>query len=107
MRKHRMASKEYAFPLIKKNMLSQISSPSLILLLSIPAHSPLSSVGRIFKRFIINPTELKGVLAHEIGHIKNRDILIQSVASSSGAAITYLAYIAMFTGIGGDDEEGG
>jgi heat shock protein HtpX len=56
---------------------------------------------------LLNAMELKGVLAHEIGHIKNRDILIQSVASTLGAAITYLAYIGMFGGFGGDDEEGG
>ncbi len=56
---------------------------------------------------LLTPTELKGVLAHEIGHIMNRDILIQSVASTLGAAITYLAYIGMFGGLGGDDEEGG
>ena len=58
---------------------------------------------------LLNPTELKGVLAHEIGHIKNRDILIQSVASTLGAAITYLAYYGPFLGGmgGGDDDEGG
>jgi len=57
---------------------------------------------------LLNPTELKGVLAHEIGHIKNRDILIQSVASTLGAAITYLAYYGPFLGgFGGDDDEGG
>ena len=57
---------------------------------------------------LLTPTELKGVLAHEIGHIMNRDILIQSVASTLGAAITYLAYYGPFLGgMGGDDEEGG
>jgi heat shock protein HtpX len=70
-----------------------------------PEHGVVAVTTGILR--VLNPTELKGVLAHEIGHIKNRDILIQSVASTLGAAITYLAYIAMFTGIGGDDEEGG
>ncbi len=51
--------------------------------------------------------ELAGVLGHELGHIKNRDILIQTVASTIGAAITYLAYFGMFFGGTGDDEEGG
>jgi heat shock protein HtpX len=57
---------------------------------------------------LLTPGELKGVLAHEISHIKNRDILIQSVASTLGAAITYLAYYGPFLGgMSGDDEEGG
>jgi heat shock protein HtpX len=47
--------------------------------------------------------ELKGVLAHELAHIRNRDILIQSVAATIGGAITYLGYMLMFFG-GGDDE---
>ena len=70
-----------------------------------PQHGAVAVTTGILR--ILNPTELKGVLAHEIGHIKNRDILIQSVASTLGAAITYLAYIGMFGGLGGDDEEGG
>jgi len=57
---------------------------------------------------LLTPTELKGVLAHEIGHIKNRDILIQTVASTLGAAITYLAYYGPFLGgFSRDDDEGG
>lgn len=57
---------------------------------------------------LLTPGEVKGVLAHEIGHIKNRDILIQSVASTLGAAITYLAYYGPYLGgLGRDDEEGG
>jgi heat shock protein HtpX len=46
--------------------------------------------------------ELKGVLAHELAHIRNRDVLIQSVAATIGGAITYLGYMLMW--FGGDDE---
>lgn len=54
---------------------------------------------------ILTREELKGVLAHELAHIKNRDILIGSIAATIGAAITYLAYFAMFFG-GGRDRGG-
>jgi heat shock protein HtpX len=69
-----------------------------------PAHGAVAVTTGILR--LLNSTELKGVLAHEMGHIKNRDILIQSVASTLGAAITYLGYIGMFGGFGGDDDEG-
>ena len=48
--------------------------------------------------------ELKGVLAHEISHVKNRDILIGSVAAAVGAGITYIAQFGAFFGGGNDDE---
>src|SRR5918992_5599233 len=51
---------------------------------------------------LLSEDELRGVLAHELAHIQHRDILIQSVASAIGAAITYLAYMMMW--FGGDNE---
>jgi len=54
--------------------------------------------------------ELEGVLAHELSHIKHRDILIQSVAATLAGAITMIANwarFAAFFGGGGDDDEGG
>lgn len=59
---------------------------------------------------ILTPTELKGVLAHEIGHIRNRDILIQTVAATVAGAIMILADMARwgaFFGMAREDEEGG
>ncbi len=71
-----------------------------------PEHGVVAVTTGILR--LLPPEELKGVLAHEMGHIKNRDILIQSVASTLGAAITYLAYYGPFLfGRSGDDEEGG
>lgn len=53
----------------------------------------------------MNEQELEGVLAHELAHIKNRDMLISTIAATMAGAITQLAYIAMF--FGGRDDEGG
>ncbi len=50
---------------------------------------------------LLSEDELRGVLAHELAHVKHRDILIQSVAATIGAAITYLGYMLLW--FGGDD----
>jgi len=49
----------------------------------------------------MNWDEVRGVLAHELAHIKNRDILIGSVASAIGMALTFLARMAMYGGMYG------
>ncbi len=51
--------------------------------------------------------ELAGVVAHEVGHIRHRDILIGSVAAAVATGISFVANIAMFAGMfgGGDDED--
>ncbi len=58
---------------------------------------------------LLNDEELEGVLAHELGHVRNRDILISSIAATIAGAITYLAEIArwgmIFGGFGGDRDE--
>jgi heat shock protein HtpX len=53
-------------------------------------------------RKLLSEDELRGVLAHELGHVRNRDILIQTVASGIGTAITWIAYMLLW--FGGDDE---
>jgi heat shock protein HtpX len=53
---------------------------------------------------LLSEDELRGVIAHELAHIRNRDILIQSVAATVGGAITYLAYMLMW--FGGDEDSG-
>lgn len=50
--------------------------------------------------------ELRGVIAHELAHVRNRDILIGSVAAAVATGITYVGYVGMFMG-GGDDDDGG
>jgi heat shock protein HtpX len=65
-----------------------------------PKHSAVAVTRGITK--LLSEDELRGVLAHELAHVKHRDILIQSVAATIGAAITYLGYMLMWFG-GGDD----
>ena len=55
---------------------------------------------------ILDRRELEGVLAHELSHVQNRDILISSVAATIGAVITWVAYLAFFIPVGDDDEGG-
>jgi heat shock protein HtpX len=52
---------------------------------------------------LVGREELEGVIAHELAHIKNRDMLLQTVAATMAGAISYLGYAAMF--LGGRDEE--
>jgi len=60
---------------------------------------------------MLNEEELEGVLAHEISHIKNRDILIATIAATIAGIIAYAAmmarFAAIFGGFGGNDREGG
>lgn len=74
-----------------------------------PAHGVVAVTQGIMR--ILTPDELKGVLAHEIGHIANRDILIQTVASVMGSAIVSIASMMQWAAIFGigrsSDEEGG
>lgn len=74
-----------------------------------PEHSAVAVTTGILR--ILSPTELKGVLAHELAHIRNRDILIGSIAATIAGAISYLAQMAqwamIFGGRASDDEEGG
>ncbi len=65
-----------------------------------PKNSAVAVTRGIMK--LLSEDELRGVIAHELAHISNRDILIQSVAATIGGAITYLAYMLMW--FGGDDE---
>lgn len=47
---------------------------------------------------LLDERELRGVLAHELSHIKNRDILVSSIAATLAGAVSYLAQMAYFSG---------
>lgn len=64
-----------------------------------PQHSAVAVTRGILN--LLSEDELRGVLAHELAHVKHRDILIQSVAATIGAAITYLGYMLLW--FGGDE----
>ncbi len=64
-----------------------------------PKHSAVAVTAGIRK--LLTEDELRGVLAHELGHVRNHDILLVSVASAIGSAITWIAYMLFW--VGGDD----
>src|ERR1700746_1215801 len=72
-----------------------------------PEHASVAVTQGILN--LLNDDELEGVLAHELGHVRNRDILISSIAATVAGAITYVARFGMFFGTGGRDDrrEGG
>jgi heat shock protein HtpX len=73
-----------------------------------PQHAAVAATQGIMR--LLTPAELKGVLAHELGHVRNRDILISTIAATMAGAIMILASIARFGAIFGamqDDDEGG
>ncbi len=72
-----------------------------------PSHAAIACTQGIMG--LLNDDELKGVIAHEISHVKNRDVLITTIAATIAGVISYVAHVAQWTAIfgGGDDENGG
>jgi heat shock protein HtpX len=70
-----------------------------------PQHAAVAATEGILQ--ILDDDELEGVLAHELAHVKHRDILISSVAATMAGAIIMIARFAMFWGGSRDDREGG
>lgn len=67
-----------------------------------PKHASVAFTAGLLE--LMDDRELEGVIAHELGHVKNRDILISSVAATIAAAITMVARMAFFFGGGRHDE---
>jgi len=75
-----------------------------------PQHAAVAVTEGIMR--LLDEQELEGVLAHELAHVKNRDVLISTIAATLAGAITYLAHMAQWAAIFGgarrdDGEEGG
>ena len=74
-----------------------------------PEHAAVAVTTGIMR--ILSPEELSGVIGHELGHVRNRDILISTIAATIAGAISYLAQMAQWAAIFGggrrDDGEGG
>jgi heat shock protein HtpX len=68
-----------------------------------PEHASVAFTVGVLR--LMNDSELEGIVAHELGHVKNRDILTSSVAATIAAAITFLARMAFWFGGSRDDED--
>jgi len=68
-----------------------------------PEHASVAFTVGVLR--LMSDSELEGVVAHELGHVKNRDILTSSVAATIAAAITFLARMAFWFGGARDDED--
>lgn len=65
-----------------------------------PRHAAVSVTRAMLQ--ILDRRELRGVLAHELSHVLNRDVLVSTIAAAIGSAFTYLAYMLLFLGGGRD-----
>ena len=84
------------------------SSPNAFATGRNPQHAAVAATEGIMK--VLAPHELEGVIAHELAHVRHRDILISSVAATIAAAVMMVARMAMYAGMfagGRDDREGG
>ena len=73
-----------------------------------PQHAAVAATQGIMQ--LLSPSELEGVIAHELAHVKNRDTLISTIAATLSAAIVALGRMLMYAGLCGgrqDDREGG
>ncbi len=68
-----------------------------------PTHASVAFTAGVLQ--LMNDNEIEGVVAHELGHVLHRDILISSIAAMIAAAITFLARMSMWFGMGGGDRD--
>ncbi|MDQ7788122.1 MAG: zinc metalloprotease HtpX [Thermodesulfovibrionales bacterium] len=103
----RMLSQKAELPMPKVYLMDQ-EQPNAFATGRNPRHAAVAVTTGIMR--ILSREELQGVIAHELAHVKHRDILIGTVAATIAGAISYLAQMAQWAMIFGghrDDEEGG
>ncbi len=100
----REVAEEAKVPMPKVYIIN-MPSPNMFAAGRNPKHAAVAASQSILE--LLNDGELKGVVAHEIAHIKNRDILISTIAGTIAGVISYIAtmaqWTAMFGGFGGRD----
>src|SRR6186713_739569 len=103
---HRLAQKA-GLPMPKVYVIPE-ESPNAFATGRDPNHAAVAATEGIMR--LLSPAELDGVIAHELAHVKHRDILISTVAATLAAAIMMLAQMARFAAFFGggrsDDREG-
>ncbi len=70
-----------------------------------PQHAAVAATTGILR--LLSARELRGVMAHELAHVKNRDILISTISATIAGAISTLANLGMWFGMSNNDREGG
>jgi heat shock protein HtpX len=101
---HRMVARlaqRAALPMPKVYVIPD-SSPNAFATGRNPSHASVAATEGIVQA--LSESELEGVMAHELAHVKNRDILISTIAATIAAAITMLARSLMFFGGSRDDD---
>src|SRR5579862_9701842 len=70
-----------------------------------PSHASVAVTQGLLE--LMNDDELEGVIAHELSHVRNYDILISSIAATLAGAVTWIAHWGPWLGLGDNDREGG
>ena len=70
-----------------------------------PEHAAVAATSGIMR--LLSYEELRGVMAHELAHVRNRDTLVSTISATFAGAISAITNMAMFTGLGGHREGGG
>ena len=99
-------SRQAGLPMPKVYLIPD-SSPNAFATGRNPEHAAVAATEGIMR--VLEPQELEGVIAHELAHVKHRDILISSVAATIAAAVMMMARMGMYAGMfagGRDDREG-